>query len=204
MGTRALVIRYGAYGDLLVALPFLEELKRRYDYTHLETGDRGKELLQPHPAITTITTFDPKILGKDNATNTANLRVGGLYTGGSWDYVINLWHTLEVDCIAEDWQEEFFWPRERRQAYFGNRVFVERPFIKAGIPIPKEFRSGTLYFDPQTATWMEWWRKKHAKTFNIVIVVSGSTCQKVPFGLKEVAKRITDEYPDARIYLVGD
>jgi len=204
MTTRALVIRYGAYGDLLVALPFIEEMKRRFDYTQLETGDRGYELLGCHPALTTISVFNPAVLGKDKATDAANVRVSGLVDGGSWDYTINLWQTLEVACIAEEWQEEFFWPRERRQAHFGNKVFVEQPFIKAGIPIPKEFRSGTIYFDTQTILWMQRWKQIHANSFNVVIVVSGSTCQKVPMGLKDVARRITDEYPDAKIFLVGD
>ena len=204
MTTRALVIRYGAYGDMLIALPFIEEMKRRYDYTQLETGERGGELLGCHPAISTLSVFDPGMFGKENATQTANIRVGGLVNGGSWDYKINLWRTLEVDCIAEDWQEEFFWPRERRQAHFADKIFVERPFIKAGIPIPKEFRSGTVYFDTETILWMDWWKVLHTDTFNIAIVVAGSTCQKVPSGLKELARRITKEYPDARIFLIGD
>ena len=204
MGTRALVIRYGAYGDMLIALPFIEEMKRRYDYVQLETGDRGAEILQCHPGLMHISKFDPGMYGKENATKIANVRVNGLYDGGSWDYVINLWHTLEVDCIAEEWQEEFFWPRERRQAYFGDRIFVERPFVKAKIPMPNVFNSGTIYFDTETILWMDWWRKLHADTFNVAIVVAGSTCQKVPFGLKELARSITREYPDARIFLMGD
>jgi len=204
MMRKALVVRYGAYGDILIALPLIEELKRRYDYVQLETGSRGKELLFNHTALNTVSSFDPNVFGPDNAVMAANIRVNGLVHGGQWDKVVNLWRTLEHECIAEEGQEEFYWPREKRQAHFGGRAFVDQPFIKAGLQIPAEMRSGTMYFDTATMLWMRGWREQHADTFNVVIVVSGSTCQKVPQGLKDVARRIVDEYPDARIFLVGD
>ena len=200
---KALVIRYGAYGDLLVALPLIEELKRRCEHVQLETGERGRDLLQYHTAINTLSLFEPHSHGRENAVAAANIRIGGLCHGNQWDLSVNLAGTLEGECIAEETQEEFYWPREKRQAHFGDKVFVERPFIRAGLPIPSEMRSGTYYFDTQTLLWMRGWREQHDGTFNVVIVVAGSTCQKVPQGLKEVAKRITDEYPDARIFLVG-
>lgn len=204
---KALAIRYGAYGDLFVALPLLEELKRRYEYVHLETGDRGKELLGNHPAFNRITTHDIMAhhrAGTNDAATAANLRCAGLIEGGAWNKVVNLWRTLECDCIAEEGQEEFYWPRERRREHFRDRIFVERPFIKAGLQIPKELRLGTIYFDTPTTLWMQHWKHMHNNTFNVVIAVSGSTCQKVPFGLDAVARRIIDTYPDARIFLVGD
>lgn len=201
---RALVIRYGAYGDLLVALPLIEELKRRYDFVQLETGSRGKELLFNHTALNTISSFDPNSFGPDNEIAVANIRLKGLLHGGAWDLAVNLWRTLEHECIAEECQEEYYWPREKRQAHFGDKVFVERPFAKVGIPIPTDMRMGTMYFDTETMLWMRGWREQHSSTFNVVMVVSGSTCQKVPQGFKELARRIIDEYPDARIFLVGD
>lgn len=200
---RALVIRYGAYGDLLVALPLIEELKRRYDFVQLETGSRGYELLQHHTAIGNLSVFNPHDYGSGNEITVANLRIGGLCHGTKWDLAVNLYNTLEHECIATEEQEEYYWPREKRQAHFGSRIFMETPFARAGIPLPEEMRCGTHYFDTETMLWMRGWRENHSKTFNVVIVVAGSTCQKVPQGLKDVAKRIVDEYPDARIFLVG-
>ena len=204
--SQALVIRMGAYGDLLVALPLIEELKRRYDYLHLETGDRGKELLRCHPAVRKISTFDPMAYsdGKDDTPFAmTQLRWKTLLDTGGWDFAVNLWRTLEVECIAEEWQEEFFWPRERRQAHFGVRPFVEAPFVRAKVLPPDEFRMGTIFFPEEVRLWMPAWKAKHRDTFNVVIVVAGSTCQKLPFGLKELAQRISNEYPSARFFLLG-
>ena len=207
---RALVIRWGAYGDLLIALPFLEEMSRRYKFLQLETGPRGLELLDCHPAFQfqygKISSFDvSKYMDgvKDNSLNIGLIRWGALEESGHWDRIVNLWRTLEVECIAEEWQPEFFWPRERRRLHFGGRVFVERPFILGEIPIPPDLRMGTIFFPVEVALWMPHWRLKHQDTFNVVIVVAGSTCQKVPFGLKELAKRIMDEIPEARFFLLG-
>jgi hypothetical protein len=155
-------------------------------------------------AINTLSSFNPAMYGAENSAKIANIRTRGLIHGGQWDLAVNLWRTLEHECIAEEDQEEFYWPREKRQAHFGSRVFVEQPYIRAGVPLPREFRMGTYYFDTQTMLWMRGWRETHEKTFNVVMVVSGSTCQKVPQGFKELAKRIVDEYPDARIFLIGD
>ena len=94
------MVRYGAYGDLLVALPLIEELKRRYDQVQLETGSRGKELLFNHTALNRISSFDPHSFGSDNEITTANIRVNGLIHGGNWDFAVNLWRTLEHECIA--------------------------------------------------------------------------------------------------------
>jgi len=105
---RALVVRYGAYGDLLVALPLIEELKRRSEFVQLETGDRGWELLAGHSALATITQFSPWSFGADNSVTIANIRMNALVQGGHWDLVVNLWRTLEHECIAEEDQEEFY------------------------------------------------------------------------------------------------
>ena len=171
---RSLVIRQCAYGDALIMLPFLEEMKRRFQTVHLDTGERAKELLSCHPAIKTISTWDatPYIDGEDKFIYPATqIRWRSLAEAGTWDFMVNLWRTLEVECIAEDWQEEFYWPRERRQEHFGNRVFVEAPFNRAKIPMPPEFRMGTIFFPAEVALWMKYWTERHCDSFNIAFVV---------------------------------
>lgn len=201
--TRCLTIRWGAYGDLLYCLPTLEALKREYGYLHLETGSRGKMLFAHHPAFDRISEFDVGKYPVAEHMKVAELRWKALEDAG-WDKVVNFWRCLEVSCIAEEGQEEFFYPRERRKEIFSGRNFYETHFRKAGLPIPEPFDCGTFHFDDATAFWMEKWKKDHGDTFSVAIALCGSTGQKVPFYMKELAREIIDSFPGTNIYLVGN
>ena len=54
MKRKALIIRYGAYGDSLIITPFLRELKRRGYHVIVETSERGVEVLQNNPNVDTV------------------------------------------------------------------------------------------------------------------------------------------------------
>ena len=199
---RCLAIRWGAFGDMLYALPALERLKKEYPYLHLETGSRGKLLFDANPIFDKISSFD--LVGYDKASHhmVAQLRWKTLEDVG-WDKAVNFWRCLEASCILEEWQEGFFHPRERRRKEMGHKNFYDMHLEKCGFPTGLE-DCGTFYFPEEVLFWTEFWKKQHHGKFNIVIALAGSTAQKTPFGMRELAEEISNAWPDARFYLVGD
>lgn len=200
---RYLAIRWGAYGDLIYCLPALEALRKECDYLHLETGDRGRVLFEHHPAFDRITTFDLSKYGKETQGEVAKVRWDTLGEV-AWDKSVNFWRCLEVSCIAEEWQEAFFLPRERRREFFGGKNFYDTHFEAAKLAVPEPFDTGTIYFGEETLYWMEHWRKRHGDRFMVAIALAGSTSQKVPMYMKELAQEIKAAYPDTLFVLLGD
>jgi ADP-heptose:LPS heptosyltransferase len=207
-----LVIRWGAWGDIIYCLPAIEALRKQYDYIHFETGERGQTLLKHHPAIDKITTFDIMKYRKETdkpremtelMRETADVRWKTLEEVG-WDKVVNFYQCLEVACISEEWEEQYFYTRERRQKIYGSKNIYDEHFKKAGIPMPVPFNTGTMYFGEEELRWMENWRKKHAGEFIVAVALTGSTPHKFPQYLKELAQEIRSSYPDTKFVLLGD
>ena len=201
---KCLAIRMCAYGDALYCLPVLEELSRKYGYLHFETGDRGKTLFENHPSFSKITTFDVLKYKPKKRMEMAELRWNTLVDGNDWDKVVNFIESIEVSCIADEWQAEYRLPREHRRKIFGNRNFYDSHFIKVGLPIPDPFDCGTVYFAESELSWMETWRKRHWSEFIVAFALNGSTSQKFPMYFKELAHEIKSAYPDTKFVLLGN
>ena len=201
---KCLAIRMCAFGDALYALPVLEILAKEYGYLHFETGDRGKVLFQNHPAFSKITTFDVLKYKPKKRMEMAELRWKTLVDGNDWDMVVNFIESIEVSCIADEWQEEYHLPREHRRKIFGDKNFYDSHFIKAGLPIPEPFDCGTVYFSEGELSWMEKWRQKHSGEFVVAFALNGSTSQKFPMYFKKLAQEIKSAYSDTRFVLLGD
>lgn len=201
-GRGCLVIRWGAYGDLLFALPIFEYLKKKYGYLHLETTPQGKEIFKHHPAFDAITAFSVWEFPENERNGISFLRWAAMECC-SWDHTVNLWQSLETMCAVEEHQKEYGWPREKRRTLFGT-AYHDAPWIKAGETIPEPFDCGTFHFPEDIVWWMKAWKIRHKDDFIIAMPVKGSTHQKQPEGLKELAREILDRYPTAKIFTLGD
>lgn len=198
---RTLVIRWGAYGDMMYALPAMEVLREKCDYLHLETGDRGEQLFKHHPIFDKITVYDIARFPHDDRMPIAKARWADLSEG--FDTVVNLWQSLEVMCVTEEWMPEHQWPREKRRAKFGVVSMKEAAFRGAGLPVPDDIHP-TFYFGDEELKWAEKWREDHGDEFIVTISPVGSTPQKAPMYLNEVCKEITAAWPDTRYVILGD
>ena len=201
---RYLVIRWGAWGDILYALPTIEALRKECDYLHFETGSRGEILLRHHPAFSRITTYDVSQCPSEKWTDVALGRWKDLEESESWGKAVNFYHCIEVDGIAEEWQQEFFYPRERRRNIYGSRNFYEAHFERAGIPIPDPFDCVTVYFPDDVMEWREEWERRHSGKFVVAIALNGSTAQKFPQYWKALVEEISGSFQDVSFVLLGD
>lgn len=200
---KCLVIRWCAYGDAFYMLPALEALRKDYDYLHLETGTRGYTLFEHNPIFHKVTSFDVTKYDPKNRIDAAALRWKSLEEANDWDLVVNFIGCMEVSCMADDNRDEFFYSREHRRKIFGGRNFYDSHFERIGYPVPSPFNTGTIYFTEEILAWMNTWRKRHSEDFIIAMPVNGSTPQKFPQYLRELALEIRASFPTAKFVLMG-
>lgn len=205
----AFVTRWGAYGDMFYCLPALELLKRDYGYLHFETGPQGAIVFGGNDTFDRISIIDPKLMATLDAEKRAlvyHTRKEGMESTG-WDKFLDFWRCLEVSCIAEMHQRDFFMEREFRQQKYGTKNFYDEHLVRAGYKPGEncEDNVGTFQFHPREVDWIEQFRNKVYKDrFVVTFALCGSTGQKVPQRWEELAGMIQDKHPDTLFCFIGD
>jgi len=121
------------------------------------------------------------------------------------DRVINLWRTLESECIAERYQEVFHLPVAERQRLLGGKNFYRAVFDRCGLdwPDPKPELNGMYWSEEQLAMGQAW-RDRHKEQFVIVMPLAGTCTHKVWPDSPRYTELVLEKYPDAVFYLTGD
>lgn len=198
-----LAMRIGAFGDMLYALPTLEKLKQDYGYLHFDTGVQGGIMFSGNTTFDMISVFPTSSVSPQSLPEVVGARADAMASIG-WDKIVSFWRCLEVSCIAEVHQEEFYWPRERRREKFGSKNFYDEHLVRAGYEPGSLTDCGTFEFNDKELEWINTYMGQHGDAFTVVISPCGSTAQKVPQGLEGVAETILDSWSNARIVIVGD
>jgi len=203
MKQKLLLIGYRAYGDWIYTLPAINELLKVYDI-HLEINIKGHELFHGDPRFTGITVCEFERYPEDQIERLIKERQERLIADLKPDRVLNINGTLEVQCIAERFQDEFHLPVIERQRIFGGRNFYEAVFERCGLPIPETMELEGLYFTPEQLEWADRWRERHKDQFVVIVPFAGSRCHKVYHEMPRLTREILERHPDAFIYLAGD
>lgn len=198
-----LLVGYRAYGDWIFTVPVLPYLFEKYR-VHLETNLKGYELFHNDPRFCDITVFGMEQIPPPKLLNAVKERVQFIIKTVKPDRVINLWRTLETECIVECYQPEFLLPVEERRKLFGGKHFLEAVFNRCEIPLPKHPKLDCLYYTEDEIAWGERWRKKHLSDFLIIMPIAGSCVHKTVPAMRDLSYRILDKYHNAHIYLIGD
>jgi len=206
---KLLLIGYRAYGDWIYTAPVLPYLFKKYRI-HLEVNKKGYELFHDDPRFESISVFPLEKYKPEDQEKVAKKRWKAIEEKIKPDKVINLWRTLETECIAEKYMPEFHESSSKRQELFGNKNFYQAIFKKCEIPLPLINRGRELenlegvYFTEEQKAWGERWRKEHQNDFVIVMPIAGSCSHKVYPDMPLLTDKIREQYPNAYIYLVGD
>lgn len=200
MKPKLLLIGYRAYGDWIYALPSLTQLLDKYE-VHLETNQKGFELFHDDPRFASMSVFDIYKYPQDQWHQIVAERWKAVVEEMQPDRIINLWRTLETECIAERYQPEFFLSGEERREIFGDKIFYDAVAQKCGITI--EDLSG-MYFTPDQVTWGKGWEAREADNFVVLMPIAGSCSQKIYPELPSLARGLVEKYPGMKIYLMGD
>lgn len=200
---KLLLIGYRAFGDWAYTVPVLPYLFDKYD-VHLEVNLKGYGLFHNDPRFIGKTVFHFEKYPVEDHHRLSEERWKHLEETLKPDKVINLWRTLETECIAERYQEIFHKPVADRQAHFGGKNFYEAIFERCEIPMPEELDTTGFYYDEAEIAWAEQWREEHRDDFLVMLPISGSCMHKVYMDLPRLANDILDLYPNAMLYFTGD
>lgn len=201
---KMLLIAYRAWGDHLFWSPLIPYLTEKYD-VYLETNSKGYTLFYDDPRFKKVAVFTD-YEGKDRSTfaDLFRQRWEKIREQIKPDIELNLNGTLEVSCIAERFQDEFWFPVGKRRALFGCHNFYDSVFERAGMPVPPGLNLQGLYYTPEQTEKIEQWRTKLKDNFVVIIPIAGSSAQKVFHLYDKVTEAILAKYPDAIVYQAGD
>lgn len=205
---RILIFRSGAYGDVLITTPVVRYLAGQGHKIVYVTSKRGMEVLKNNPHIEKLIQHKEETPIDKLAENLEHLR-----KLNKCEKVIDFSESIEVALSQHPRSPNYKLPKQERIARF-NRNFYEYSFEHAKIESsdwfnPEKLRP-ELFFDKrelydvrdegrhESADYIDEFK------FNILIGMSGSGTNKTWPWTEELAKRITDNYPDVNIITVGD
>ena len=189
------IVRYGAFGDLIMASSILPELKKQGYHITLYTVPRGYEVVKHDPNIDKVILQDV-----DQVPNPA-LGDFWRHEAKKYDKFINLCESVEGTFLATQDKIASRWSHEVRHEML-NKNYVEFHHKIAGVPysLRQKFYS--------TDSEKEWARKERLsmKTQGPVILwsLAGSSVHKVWPHIDTIIARLMIHYPDCRVVFVGD
>ncbi len=183
-------------------LPFLF---KRYDSVSMELNMKGCELFWDDPRIEYLHLFEPRFFPESEATQKALEH---------WDEcpklypdheILNFFQAIEGKCVVYDWHPDSLLPADERRAKFCCNHY-ESHFEMAGIEMPAGWmHHETIFFDRDEEDKVLRWRGRDKGFFSLILALGGSSIQKVfPTWMEGFAKRLIDEFPRIKVYLVGD
>lgn len=190
---RALIIRFGAIGDLLQASSVLPHLKEQgYHVTWQGHADTAPVLFN-NPYIDEWCLHD-----KDQVPNN-ELGAYWLSLKERYDHTINLCESVEGGLLQMPGKLQHNYSQESRRRIFGSVNYLDRTHDIAAVP-----RGGHINFYP-TKTEQEWAKNEREKSAGPVIIwcLTGTSNHKTYPFTNTVMKWIIEKTP-ATIYMYGD
>lgn len=201
-GKRILIIRNGAYGDIIHA-SHLPRLLKDQGCSHLAfaTGFKGYQLMKSNPFIDEFHFFE---LGDRN--------IRGEYWDGRidilsqlYDRTFDLTGSLEVNALALESNRDYYQHIDIRKKY-GEHNYYDISTEWIGFPDLIGKYHGEVFFSDEEIKAVEHdllRPGRYADKFKVIINLSGSSPHKVTIHAKEIAERILEKYEDAVIFTTG-
>lgn len=188
------VVRYGAFGDLLMASSIFPALKDQGYHLTLYTVPRGYQVVEHDPHIDRVVLQDP-----DQVPNHA-LSDFWRYISRKYDKFVNLSESVEGTFLALKGRTLAEWPHEVRHKLMDHN-YLEIHHALANVPMPPRQR---FYATEQEKAWARKERTAIGGGPIVLYSLSGSSVHKVWPHLDEILARFMMTHPDCRIVLTGD
>lgn len=201
---KLILIRYGAYGDLIFMSSVLPYLLEKYEI-YFETNQKGYILFQGDPRLARLFLYEPWKIPENRREEIVKAHWKDIADKNPDTRVLNYFQSMEGTGIVPEWHQDALLPQEERKRKYGIN-FYEQHFKMAGIDFPKDFVPGhTIYLLPEQQEWAEKWRKRNEDYFVMLVPIAGSTQQKVfPTWMESFCRSLIAELPKLKIYLLGD
>ena len=192
---KALVVRLGAIGDMVIITPLLRALGEDGHSVTLYCRKGADDIVRHNPFIKKVIFHDEKMTYDEFMAHVDKL-------GKEYDKFINLTGSIEGSLLASEGTPEFDWPKYLRHSQF-NVNYYDRTMMVGGYPEKKGLH-GELFFSPAEEKQAREFRKKHKGKFIILWALAGSSFHKAWPYAEQTAKAFLDKHPDAMTITVGD
>lgn len=187
----ACVVRYGGFGDMLQAANLFPALKKAGYHVTVMTTPKGKEVIEHDPYVD-----DWFIQDHDQVPN-AELPDFWKVVSTRFDKFVNLCESVEGTFLAMPGRANHGWPHALRHKMLDVN-YLEFSSALAELP----YESAAFFYPTEEETLNA--ASRLGPGLNIVWALAGSSCHKFYPGQDVVMARFLLEYPDCRIFLVGD
>jgi ADP-heptose:LPS heptosyltransferase len=189
----ALVVRYGAFGDLLQASSVFAGLKRQGYHVTLHASNPGAAAVQHDPNIDKIILFD-----RDQVPN-ANLVDFWTVQKKMYDKFVNLSESVEGTLLAMPGRAQHAWrPLVRHKMM--NKNYLQFQHEIADVPHDPQVK---FYPTLEEKAWAKKERDKLGAGPIVLYSLSGSSVHKTWAGLDNILASIMLHFPTARVVLCG-
>lgn len=192
---RVLVIRYGAYGDILQAASVLPYLKEAGYHITFNTVPNGINAIGKDPHVDNWLVQDPGQVPHNE--------LGPYWESISrgFDKVINFSETVEGSLLAIPTSSSFYWTKEGRHAVM-NENYMERYHKLAGVPLSPKMK---FYYSGEEGASAEKMLDVVGRENQIVMwVMRGSSEHKFGHYHDQVIARTLMTRQNVKFILVGD
>lgn len=191
----ALLIRMGAFGDMIMSLPVAELLKKDNYHVTLLTSKAGEQIVLNNPHIDKIMSykFDEHWNPIDNKKLPKN---------EDYDRVVDLSGSVEETLLSVDGVNEAYqWSKEKRHATC-NKNYYDSHLEVGGYGHLKGIRP-KLYFTSYEHEYARKFRRKHKNKFLVLWSLSGSAFHKAYPYSEIVAQIFMEKHPDVVVCTMG-
>lgn len=199
---RILIIRLGAFGDVLVTTPVLRYLASQGHEIVYIANERGVQVLKNNPHVKLLIEQKTDSIPVDKLSK----HISYMQNKHKCEKVIDFSESIEVALSLHPRSPEYKLPKDERFRRF-NRNFYEYAFEHAKEYIPMdmemhEFYQPELFFDKSELDEARKYLKPNH--FNILLGMSGSGTNKVYPWNEDLCNKIINNIPKAHIITVGD
>ncbi len=191
----AIVYRYGAYGDCIVASSVLPYLKRDGYHVVFNCTERGIDVLRHNPMI------DDFWLQKTDEVKSEDLDKHWEKITKGFSKVVQLNQSIEVECVAVQFRDKYT-EAQRRDKF--NINFYENNIRKAGYD-PIHPIEGNIHFtDFEQKLMKEFWAKKTNGKFTVLWCFAGSGMNKIYPWAEPIIVDFLSLHRDAMVITIGE
>lgn len=208
------VVRYGAWGDMIMMSSILPELKAQGWHVTVNVTEKGQSLMRTDPHVDELL-----VQGRRQVPND-ELKAYWDWLKGAFDRYIQLSGSIEGSLLPRgpkltyndqgeqvrmDPDPAFEWPAEKRHTLL-NRNYIEETHRLAGVPFTvQRTRFYPTVSEQQAARKeVERWKRKKGLNRLIMVVWSGSSVHKAYPWMDNVIATLLNEDPGIGIVTAGD
>lgn len=190
---RALLVRYGAFGDVLQASSVIKGLKDQGYHVTLHCSPPGSDVIAHDPNIDKIILFD-----KDQIPN-HNLGDFWTWQKKKYNLFVNLSESVEGSLLAMPGRAQYGWLPEARHQMM-NRNYLEFQHALAGVPHVPQVK---FFPTDEERTWAKKIRSKMGEGPVVMWALAGSSIHKTWAGLDNILASLMVQFPTCNVVLVG-